>query len=175
MSSKDIEGMIAERNNGKSVKDISLRFDMPGIEVKKMLVDKMGDDFYNLNLPKVDNPERLQKMVHSRLIDIIEDYHEDYEKPSKSHKFIKIKSSDPRFNIGVDVKATYYESVVKSAWRYKKYHEMVDKLYIILISRRIKGERLEELKNDMPDNVIIIPYEDSENIEELKEMLMKKR
>ncbi|MCK5594415.1 MAG: hypothetical protein KAI18_04175, partial [Candidatus Aenigmarchaeota archaeon] len=87
----------------------------------------------------------------------------------------KIHDKDIDCCIGLDIKATYYDTVVQSAWKYKKYHEKVGQLYIFLISRRLTKEKFDTLVKDKPDNVTIIPYTDIEAIEAIRKKLMGKK
>ena len=91
-----------------------------------------------------------------------------------SQKFIKIHEGNLDCCIGLNVMATYYDTVVKSLWKYKKYHSQVGELIIILISRRLTKEKLEELLDDKPENVTIMPYTDTESLEKLRKKLMQK-
>lgn len=175
MDKKLIKDMIIERNDGMPLNELSKKYEIPAAEIKKILKDEMDDAFYSFDINyKTDNPEKIQKILSARITELVVDFYPDnYDIPSKSHKFIKITDAKSDLCIGLDVKATYYESVVQSAWKYKKYHQKVGQLFIILISRRIRKDRLKELLNNKPDNVTIIPYTDIDAVENIRKKLMK--
>ncbi|MBW6461967.1 MAG: hypothetical protein K0B07_02885 [DPANN group archaeon] len=176
MDTKILENMIDERNKGKTLSELSKKYEIPRSEIKKKLQKKMGDKIYTLDIDyNTDNGEKIQKMLHDRILEILEEYHPDAEIPSTAQKFVKIHDDNIDCCIGLDIKATYYDTVVQSAWKYKKYHEKVGQLYIILISRRLTKEKFETLIKDKPDNVTIIPYTDLDAIENIRKKLMTKK
>ena len=176
MDAEMIEKMVDERNKGKSFIELSVKYDMPRSEIKKILTDKLGEMVYTLNIDyNTDNGERIQKILHERILELLAEYHPNAEIPSTSQKFVKIHDDDFDCCIGLDIKATYYDTVVQSAWKYKKYHEKVGQLYIILVSRRLTKEKLDALRSDKPDNVTIIPYLDLDAMEELRKKIMEKK
>lgn len=177
MDSEILEKMIEERNKGKSLSELSKKYEIPRSEIKKELQKKMSkDEFYTLDIDyNTDNGEKIQKIMHDRILEILAEYHPDAEIPSTAQKFVKIHDKDIDCCIGLDIKATYYDTVVQSAWKYKKYHEKVGQLYIFLISRRLTKEKFDTLVKDKPDNVTIIPYTDIEAIEAIRKKLMGKK
>lgn len=174
MDSKEIDDIITAWNNGKDLSEISKKTEIPIDEIKKALKNKMGDKFYSFDIEfKTENIEKIQKILYNHLFELLEDFHPDAEISPTSQKFIRVKKSDNSI-IGIDIKATYYDSVVKSVWKYKKFHETVNQLFIILVSRRITKERLNDLIKDKPDNVTIIPYTNTEELEKFRKMIMEK-
>ncbi len=176
MDPKEIEAFIEARDEGKSFTELSLKYDMPRSEIKKILSDKMGDRLYTFDIRyKTDNGEKIQKIIQERIFEILAEYHPNILIPSTRQKFIKIHEGDLDCCIGLNVMATYYDTVVKSLWKYKKYHTQVKELIIILISRRISKDRLDELLKDKPENVTIIPYTDTGLLEKFRKKLMEKK
>ncbi len=176
MDPKQIEAFIEARDEGKSFTELSLKYDIPRSEIKKVLADNMGDRLYTFDIIyKTDNSERIQKIIQERILEILAEYHPDIQIPSTSQKFIKIHEGDLDCCIGLNIMATYYDTVVKSLWKYKKYHTQVKELIIILISRRISKDRLDELLRDKPENVTIIPYTETALLEKLRKKLMQKQ
>ena len=175
MDPKLIKTLIDARDEGKSFNELSLKHDMPRSEIKKILSDNMDDRLYSLDIKyKTENGERIQKIIQERILEILAEFHPDIQIPTTSQKFIKIHEGNLDCCIGLNVMATYYDTVVKSLWKYKKYHSQVGELIIILISRRLTKEKLEELLNDKPENVTIMPYTDTESLEKLRKKLMQK-
>ncbi len=175
MDPKLIKTLIDARDEGKSFNELSLKYDMPRSEIKKILSDNMDDRLYSLDIKyKTENGERIQKIIQERILEILAEFHPDIQIPTTSQKFIKIHEGNLDCCIGLNVMATYYDTVVKSLWKYKKYHSQVGELIIILISRRLTKEKLEELLNDKPENVTIMPYTDTESLEKLRKKLMQK-
>ena len=175
MDPKLIKTLIDARDEGKSFNELSLKYDMPRSEIKKILSDNMDDRLYSLDIRyKTENGERIQKIIQERILEILAEYHPDIQIPTTSQKFIKIHEGNLDCCIGLNVMATYYDTVVKSLWKYKKYHSQVGELIIILISRRLTKEKLEELLDDKPENVTIMPYTDTESLEKLRKKLMQK-
>ena len=175
MDPKLIKTLIDARDEGKSFNELSLKYDMPRSEIKKILSDNMDDRLYSLDIKyKTENGERIQKIIQERILEILAEFHPDIQIPTTSQKFIKIHEGNLDCCIGLNVMATYYDTVVKSLWKYKKYHSQVGELIIILISRRLTKEKLEELLDDKPENVTIMPYTDTESLEKLRKKLMQK-
>lgn len=176
MDSEILEKMIEEREKGKNFSELSKKYEVPRSEIIKNLKKKMGDRLYSLDIDyNTDNGEKIQKIMHDRILELLAEYHPDAEIPSTAQKFVKIHDDNIDCCIGLDIKATYYDTVVQSAWKYKKYHEKVGQLYIFLISRRLTKEKFDKLIKDKPDNVTIIPYTDIEAIETIRKKLMAKK
>ncbi|MCK5593839.1 MAG: hypothetical protein KAI18_01210, partial [Candidatus Aenigmarchaeota archaeon] len=92
MDSEILEKMIEERNKGKSLSELSKKYEIPRSEIKKELQKKMSkDEFYTLDIDyNTDNGEKIQKIMHDRILEILAEYHPDAEIPSTAQKFVKI-------------------------------------------------------------------------------------
>ena len=175
MDEKDVDGLIKKRNEGWSIDELTIRYNLKPNEVIDILKSKTDiNTFFSLNIDfKTKNPETIKMRMYSRIVELLNNVHAIYDVPSASQRFIILETPDKK--IGIDIKVTYYDSVIKSAWRYKAYHKQVDHLYIIIISKRVTGAYLEKIKNDptLPDNTTLISLEETENISKLQDMLMK--
>ncbi|MCK5299517.1 MAG: hypothetical protein KAJ54_00035 [Candidatus Aenigmarchaeota archaeon] len=174
MDDSDIKKMVQKRLEGWDLDELSIRYEITPDEISKILKENMDlNDFFTINIDfKTKNPEIIKKRMYERLVEILTKIYAVYDVPSASQRFIIIDT--PEKKIGIDIKVTYYDTVIKSAWKYKAYNEKVDELYIIIISSRVSGSYLKKLKDDptLPENTTLISLEEKEEIQKLQDLLL---
>ena len=123
MDEKDIEGLIQKRKEGWSTDELAERYDIEPNEVMDILKSKIDiNTLFTLNIDfKTKNPELIKMRMYNRIVEILNNIHAVYDVPSASQRFIILDTKDKK--IGIDIKVTYYDSVIKSSWRYKGYHK----------------------------------------------------
>ncbi|MBW6451730.1 MAG: hypothetical protein K0B02_03295 [DPANN group archaeon] len=165
MFDKDL--CLKMRQQGYAIEDIARKCKALDTEVYDFLKSSLGDKFLELNLNFDENEIRVQDILFSRLGELVSEYYPDYKFPVTKEKYLIItKDVIGTNNIGINIRATYYDSVIKSLWVYKKYNLKVDKLYIIIVSRRLTGEKIKAMQENenKPENVILIDYRNKEDI-----------
>jgi hypothetical protein len=170
---KTIKKIISKRKEGWSVSDLSEKYCCDDKQICELLLSKMSkDDFYSIKIDfKTKNPEFQKKYMYGRIVEVLNDRYAIYTVPSASQRFIILELKDKK--IGIDIKATYYDSVIKSAWQYKKYNKQVDQLYILIISKRVTGPFLKKLKEDptLPENTQLISVDIEKDINKFQDLL----
>lgn len=168
---------ISMRKKGYTIEEIARKCKAEQKDVYDVLKKNLGQKYLEFNIEMDEtNETKIQDMLYGRLIELITEYYPKYTIPLTKQKYIIISREIIGKNIGVEIRATYYDSVIKSLWAYKKYNQKVDQLFIIVISRRLTGEKIREMNNDKekPKNVHIIDYRDKKKLEKLYQKLWEK-
>ena len=116
MDEKDIEGLIQKRKEGWSTDELAERYDIEPNEVMDILKSKTDiNTLFSINIDfKTKNPELIKMRMYNRIVEILNNIHAVYDVPSASQRFIILDTKDK--TIGLDIKVTYYDSVIKSAF-----------------------------------------------------------
>ena len=170
------ETCLKMRNQGYTIEEIARKCKSEEDVVQDFLRSSLGKKYLELNLNLDESEIKTQDILYGRLIELVAEYYPDYTFPVTKEKYLIITKDLTGNTIGIDVRATYYDSVIKSLWVYKKYHLKVDKLYIIVISRRITGEKMKLMQKDKdkPSNVFLIDYRNKKKIIDLYNKLWSK-
>lgn len=177
MVDKDVrEKWLKLRENGYTIEAIAEKTSSRPAIVRRHLIKQLGDKFYDFNPDVAGMPDmKIQEMLYQLFMEYLTDHFPKYEVPFAKQRYVELDKRLLKKIVGIEIKATYYDTVVKAIWKYKKYHKNVDKLYIIVVSRRLTGEKIKALNKDptKPRNVKVLDYRDTDLIGKFRKKLLE--
>lgn len=176
ISDETREKWVHLRDEGYTIASIAEKTNSRPAIVRRYLIKTLGETFYDFNPDVKGMPDmKIQERLYQLFMEYLTDHFPKYEVPFAKQRYVEIDKRLLKKVVGVEIKATYYDTVVKAIWKYKTYHKNVDKLYIIVVSRRLTGEKIKSLNKDKtkPRNVKVIDYRDTDLLGRFRKKLLE--